>query len=87
VVGAATQAIISTLTIANRNANYDVFRVSAAISGAMDTSSQYIYYDVSIDGNDTFAATLGITLNSGDVIRMYSLNGSSSINLFGVEIT
>lgn len=85
-VGVNTQSIVSTLTACNTSSFLSTFRVSAAVSGSADTASQYIYYDVPISGNDTFAATLGITLAAGDTIRVFT-GGSVGFNLFGVEIT
>ena len=87
-VGVGTQSVVSTLTVCNRSSSSgDLFRVSVAIGGAGNANSQYVYYDVLIDPNDTFAATIGLTLNTGDVLRAYSLSGTLSFNLFGVEIT
>jgi hypothetical protein len=86
-VPAATQTIISTLNVCNRGSTTTTFRISAAINGAVDTNAQYLYYDLSIGGNDSFAATAGITLGAGDVIRIFAGNANLTINLFGVEIT
>lgn len=84
-VAALTQAVISTLTVCNRGSATN-FRISIAINGAVDVASQYIYYDVYIEDQETFASTIGITLGPGDVVRLYSGNGLLTINLFGVEI-
>lgn len=86
-VGAATQAVVSTITICNRGTSLSSFRVSVAQGGAADTTKQYLYYDVPINGNDTFAATLGITLNTGDVVRFQSGSNTLTFNIFGVEIS
>lgn len=84
-VPALTQATISSLTVSSNNVSSDIFNISVAIAGAADTPAQYIYSGVIISGNDTFAATLGITLSAGDVVRVFSLNGYCAFNLFGVE--
>jgi len=86
-VGALTQTVISTLTVCNRSNIGTTFRISVAIAGALDTNSQYLYYDVYIDANETFASTIGITLGAGDVVRMFSGSGNLTINLFGVELS
>lgn len=86
-IGAVTECVISSVVVANRSATADIFRVSVAINGAADAVEQYIYYDITIPGNDTFIATVGITLDASDVVRVYSRNGTSSFNLFGVLIT
>lgn len=86
-VPAATKAVISTLMVANRSAAADTFRVSVAVAGAGSDNKQFIYYDIAIPGNDTFGATLGVTLAATDVVRVYSLNGTCSFNIFGAEVT
>ena len=85
-VPALTQAVVSTVTVVNRGGTTTTFRVSVAIAGAADDPRQYIYYDVSIPANETFASTVGITLNSGDIVKGYAGNGNLSFNIFGVEI-
>lgn len=84
-VPAATQATVSTLVVTNQSSTATSFRVSVAVAGAADTPAQYLYYDVPIAGNDTFAATLGITLGASDVVRVYNTLATLSFNLFGVE--
>jgi hypothetical protein len=42
---------------------------------------------VVIDGNDSFAATLGITLATTDVVSVYATLATLSFNLFGQEIS
>lgn len=86
-VPALTQAVISSVIICNRSASAAIFRVSLAVAGAADVSKQYIYYDVTLPGNDTFIATVGITLGAADVLRAYTDSGSVSINVVGVELT
>lgn len=86
-VGGGTQSVISSMLICNRGAPVTTFRISTAPAGAVDATSQYIYYDITLNGNDTFAATLGITLNATDVLRIFAGNGNLTITLFGVEIT
>jgi hypothetical protein len=86
-VPASTEAIISTITVANRSATATSFRISVAIAGAANDNKQYLYYDVAIPGNDTFAATIGIALAATDVVRVYATLATLSFSLYGVEIT
>ena len=85
-VGAGKVATVSTLTVCNRAATAATFRITAAIAGAATTNAQYIYYDQAIDGNSSFAITIGITLAATDVIRVYASTANLSFNLFGVEV-
>jgi hypothetical protein len=86
-VPAATTATVSTITVANQSATATSFRISVAVAGAADTASQYLYYDIAIPGNNTFATTIGITLGAGDVVRVYNTLATCSFNIFGVENT
>lgn len=86
-VPAATQALISSITVANRSATATSFRVSLAVAGAANDDKQYIYYDVAIAGNDTFAAVLGIGLAATDKLRVYATLATLSFNIFGIERT
>lgn len=85
VVPAGTSAVVSTLVVCNRSATATTFRVSVAIAGAANANAQYLYYDVAIEGNDTFAATIGMTLEVTDVLRVYATAATLSFNAFGVE--
>lgn len=85
---AAHRAVVSSLTVCNRDpANSAKFRLSVARNAEADASKQYIYYDLDVDYQDTFIATVGITLGVGDVIRVYADQEVLSFNFFGVEIT
>lgn len=84
-VPALTTTTVSTIVVANRSAVGTSFRISVAVAGAADNNAQYLYYDVPIGGNDTFAATLGVTLGIADVVRVYATLATLSFNIFGIE--
>jgi hypothetical protein len=84
-VPGATATTVTSITVCNRSAVGTSFRVSVAVAGAADSNEQYIYYDVSIGGNDTFAATLGVTLGAADVVRVYATLATLSFNIYGIE--
>ena len=84
-VPANINAVVSTLIVANRSATPTAFRVSIAPAGDADANEQYIYYDISINGNDTFAATLGIGLETTDVVRVYATDATLSFTVTGIE--
>ena len=44
-----------------------------------------LYYDLPLAANDTFAATLGVTLGTTDKVRVYASTANLSFNLFGQE--
>lgn len=86
-VPASTSTVISSISICNTSSTATTFRISVAVAGAANTNKQYLYYDVTIAGNDTFVATIGITLATTDVVRVYSTLATLSFNLFGSEKT
>ena len=86
-VPALTSATVSTVTVCNQSSVATSFRISVAPAGAADTASQYLWFDVAIPGNDTFAATFGVTLATTDVIRVYNTLATCSFSIFGVETT
>lgn len=85
-VPALTEATVSTIMVANRSSVATSFRISVAPAGAANSNEQYIYYDIVIAGNDSFAVTAGFTLEASDVIRVYATLATLSFNVFGVEI-
>jgi len=86
-VPAATTAIASTLTICNFSTTPTTFRAYVAVANAATASKQYLYYDVAIGGNDTFCATLGLTLAATDVLKVYCGANTLAFNLFGQELS
>jgi len=86
-VPSVTSAVCSSISICNRGGTQTTFRVSLSQAGAATANKDYLYYDVTLAGNDTFIATIGVTLATTDVIRVYSGNASLSFQLFGTEIS
>jgi hypothetical protein len=86
-VPAATSTVCSSLSICNRGGTQTSFRVSISQAGATTTNKDYLYYDVTLAGNDTFIATIGVTLATTDKIRVYSDNANLSFQVWGTEIS
>ena len=86
-VAAATEAIGSTLMVCNRAVTADKFRISVRPLGAVQADEHYIFYDTPISANNSFHATIGLTLQATDVVTVYSASGNLSFSLFGQEIT
>lgn len=83
---AAAQTVVSTITVCNLSSTATTFRIAVSPAGASIDDKHYVYYDVTIAGNDTFAATLGMALESTDVIRVYATLATLSFNAFGSTI-
>lgn len=61
-------------------------RVSVAVSGAPDDPSQYLFYDTILQPRETRAAVVGVTMGTGDVLRVQSDTGFVSFSAFGVQV-
>jgi hypothetical protein len=85
-VPSSTNTIVSTLNIVNLNASADTVRVAIRPDGATLTDSQYIIYDLSLNGKSSFTFTAGLTIDAADVITVYSTNGYCSFSAFGSEV-
>lgn len=86
-VGAGKQAIVSTITVANRSATTRTYRIAIRPAGATIANSQYLAFDVAIAGNDTTVLTLGITLQATDVVTVYASTTDLSFGVYGSEIS
>ena len=86
-VPAATEAVISTIVVANRAATAGSFRLSVRPNGATQANEHYLAYDVPIAANDSTTLTLGITVDATDVITVYASSADMSFNVFGSEIS
>ena len=86
-VPGVTSTIVSTISICNRSSVVATFRVSVSVGGGATATKDYIYFDVTLAGNDTFAATQGWTLATTDKVRVYASTANLSFNLFGQETT
>jgi hypothetical protein len=84
---AAAKTVVSSVVICNRGAAQILVRISVAVAGAADATKQYLYYDLPVPANDTFIATIGITMGIADVVRVYTDLATASFNLFGIEVT
>ncbi len=86
-VGASTSTVVSSITVANRSATGTSYRLSVSVAGAGASDEQYLAYDVSISGYETQTMTLGVTLATTDVVRVYATLATLSFNIFGTEVT
>lgn len=86
-VPADTEAVVSTIMVANRSSVKTQFRIAVAVAGAASSNEQFIAFDVDITGNNMQEVTVGITLGAGDVIRVFATLATVSFNIFGTEIS
>lgn len=86
-VPSSTETVVSTINATNRSGTASAIRISVAPAGAADSNEQYVVYDYSLAGNDTYVLTAGLALATTDKIRVYTANATVSFGAYGVEIT
>lgn len=86
-VPALTSSVGSSITVCNQSTVATTFRIAIRVGGASIDPKHYLYYDVPIIGNDTFTATIGMSLATTDVVSVYCTLATVSFNLFGTEIS
>jgi hypothetical protein len=86
-VGSGKQAIVSSITVANRSATAKTYRIAIRPAGATLANEHYIAYDVTLLANDTTILTIGVTLTATDVVTVYASTADLSFNIFGSEIS
>ena len=83
---AATQTVISTISICNQAASQGTYRIAVRPNGATLAPEHYVVYDATIQANTTAAYTLGVTIDASDVVTVYASASTMSFNAFGSEI-
>ncbi len=87
-VPAATQKVISSIVIVNRNSGANVtYRLAVQPAGAALANQHYIAYDAPVNALDSVVLTMGATMGNTDVLSVYSANSNLSFTVFGSEIT
>jgi len=72
-VPSATQAVVSTIAVANRGASSATYRIAIRVAGSALSNEEYIAYDTAITANNSTMITIGTTLGATDVITVYAL--------------
>lgn len=86
-VPSSTQAVVSSIVVANRDAAAATYRNSCATDGATLANAQYVAYDVTVGGSDSTVLILGITLGDTDKVRVYASTANLTFTAFGSEIS
>jgi len=86
-VPSSTQAVVSSIVCCNTAALDDVLSIGVVEAGDTIAAKNILYYQLPVSSYNTFTATIGITMNAGDMLYVYSLNGYVSFSAFGQEIT
>lgn len=88
-VPSSKAAIVSSISIANlygTDATFSlILQPSADVSGTI-LNKQYIGKDITVGASDTTIITVGLTLATGDVIKVYASTANIAFQAFGSEV-
>lgn len=87
-VPASTEAIISTLAVANTTATNATYTVYVRSGGAAAASSNMLVGGGTAEANSTTAVSIGITLSATDIVTVQSDTADAiTFHAFGTEVT
>lgn len=87
-VPSATEAVISTLIVANIGTVATTFNLAIRPNGDTLANKHYVAKGVAIAASDSTTLTLGMTLDAADVVTAAAGTANAlSFNIFGTEIT
>ena len=86
-VPSATEAVVSSIVIANRDASSATYRIAIRPNGASLANEHYIAYDVTVGASDSTVLTLGLTLDAADILEVYASTANLSFSAYGSEIS
>ena len=83
----ATQTIVSSIVVTNREASSNTFRIILRPNDESLADKHYLAYDTPIAANDVVALTLGITMDASDQIYVLGSDTNLTFQAFGSEIS
>lgn len=87
-VPASTSAVVSTISIANQAGTSGTYRIVVRpAADASTTQKHYIVYGATVGASDSILLTLGLTLATGDLVRVYASSADMSFSAFGSELS
>ena len=84
-VPSAKEAVVSTISVANRTSTAATFRIAVRPGGASIANQHYIGYDITVGASDSTLITVGLTLATTDVISVYASTANLAFSAFGDE--
>jgi hypothetical protein len=86
-VPGSTQTVLSTISVCNFANTAATYRIAIRPTGEALASKHYVAYDSAVPANDTAVLTLGLTMNTTDILTVYASTASVSFGVFGSEIS
>jgi hypothetical protein len=86
-VPADTNSVLSTIAICNTSASAAVYRIGFDDTAGTPGASEWLVYGSSVSPNDTVFLSLGVSLQSGQFIRVSSSADTVTFQAFVSEIS
>ena len=87
-VPSSTSAVVSTISICNQAGTSGTYRIAVRPAADASTAAKHwIVYGATVAASDSIMLTLGLTLATGDVIRVYGSSANISFAAFGSELS
>lgn len=86
-VPAATQAVVSSIIVANTSATAATYRVHVRVAGAATAPGNAIFYDVALPAYSTQVLQLGLALAATTVVQVRASVAGVTFTLTGQEIS
>lgn len=84
-VPSSTEAICSSISVCNLLNTATTYRIAIRPTGEAIANKHYIAYDSSLPANDSIILTMGLSLESTDVVSVYAASSGVAFSLFGSE--
>lgn len=87
-VPSSKEAVVSSISVANLAASSATFRIIVQASADVSTTildKQYFGKDITVGASDTTIITVGLTLATGDTIKVYGSTATLAFQAFGDE--
>lgn len=86
-VPSATEAVVSSIIIANRDAVTATFDIAIRPNGASLANEHYIAKNITVGASDSTVLTIGVTLDAADIITVNASTANLTFSAYGSEIS
>ena len=86
-VPSATEAVVSSIIIANRDSSSATFDIAIRPNGATLANEHYIAKNITVGASDSTVLTIGVTLDAADVITVNASTANLSFSAYGSQIS
>ena len=87
-VPSSTSTVVSTISICNQGGSSGTYRIAVRPAADASTAAKHwIVYGATVAASDSIMLTLGLTLATGDVVRVYASSADMAFSAFGSELS